>query len=471
MQSIRISCIGLVTALSACGPGEPAPTEHVFIESISVIDVPDGFVRPAMDVWVEGNRIRAVAPTGDLSAPSGARLVDGRGRFLMPGLWDMHFHTFNQLSGRGPSEWAFPVMVGFGVTALREMWAKPEDMDQVRSWRQAFAEGAVIPRIPLAGTLVDGEPPAWPDPVIAVDSSEVVAAVRQVVDAGADFVKAYSMLSPESFAMLMREAERQGIPVAGHVPIAVDVEVAARAGMESHEHLNELIETTCSTRTEELRVVPWDDWSTEHVQLALDSYDDERCQAVIDVLAEVGTVQVPTLVNDWIRQVPLAQLDQRFEVPWVAGMPADHRAAWVEEREARAGWSEADWSANRGLYEARARLVGLLAEANVPVMAGTDFSNPFLYPGGSVLEELELLVDAGLTPADALRAAITVPARFAGVADSLGAIGEGMVADLVVLGANPLDDIRNVWTAEEVILNGRLLNADELLAADSTRSP
>ncbi|MDH5760809.1 MAG: amidohydrolase family protein [Gemmatimonadota bacterium] len=467
MQSIRIGCIGFAAALSACGSAEPTAQSHVFVESISVVDVQDGVVRPAMDVWVEGNRIRAVRPTGDLAAPDGARLVDGRGRFLMPGMWDMHFHAFNQVSGRSPSEWAFPVTVAHGVTAVREMWTKPEDMDQVRSWRAAFAGGTVMPRIALAGTMVDGDPPAFSNAVVVRDSAEAVAAVREIIDSGTDFVKAYSMLSPGAFAVLVREAERQGIPVAGHVPIAVDVEAAARAGMASHEHLNELIETTCSTRTEELRAVSWDDWSMEHLQLALDTYDEGRCQAVIDVLAETGTVQVPTLVNDWMRQLSPAQLDARFEEPWVAGMPAGDRAAWEEAREDRAGWSEADWAANRGIYEAHVMLVELLSEAGVPIMTGTDFSNPFLYPGGSVLEELELLVNAGLTPAAALRAATIVPARFASAIDSLGTIDDGMVADLVILGADPLADIRNVRTAEEVILNGQLLDVDQLLGLDS----
>jgi imidazolonepropionase-like amidohydrolase len=302
------------------------------------------------------------------------------------------------------------------------------------------------------------------------DSVEVVAAVRRVAAAGADFVKAYSMLSPENFSVLVREAERQGIPVAGHVPIAVDVEVAARAGMASHEHLNEWIETTCSTRTEELRAVPWDDWSEEHMQLALDSYDDARCRAVVDVVAETGTVQVPTLVNGWIRQIPLEQLDQRFEERWVSQLPPSERAMWDEAREGRAAQTEAEWAAWRKLYEAHAMLVGLLAEAGVPMMAGTDFSNPFVYPGGSLLEELELLVDAGLTPLDALRAATIVPARFAATIDSLGTIEEGMLADLVILAANPLADIGNVRTIEEVILNGRLLAADDLLGSGTTSS-
>lgn len=447
--------------LAACAVAEREREDVLFFDDIAVVDVVEGVVRPRRGVLVVGNRIRVLGPVAELSPPDHARRIDGRGKYLIPGLWDMHVHVFNQVSGRPPNEWAFPMLLAHGVTSIREMWTRPEDMGQVQLWREAVAAGDLIPRIAMAGTLVDGRPPAWPNALVVEDAAEARAAVRRIRAAGVDFVKVYSMLSAEGFAAVMSEAGRQGLSVAGHVPIAVDAGVAARAGMTSMEHLNELLESACSTRAEELRGVTWEEWTESHMQIALDSYDDQRCQGLFGVFVETGTVHVPTLVNDRAKQLPYPELDRLLRDRLAGQMPAGERASWKEVAEERVGWTEDRLSVHRRFFEAHMLLVGSMHEAGVPLMAGTDLGNPFLYPGASLLDQLELLVMAGLSPLDALRAATIVPARFAGAADSLGTIEKGRLADMVVLEENPLTDIKNVRRIYAVILNGRLVDMQD----------
>src|SRR5712692_4250075 len=285
----------------------PQPQKSLVVSHISVVDVSTGETQPDMTVLISDGRIKEIASSTTPRIHEGAQVVKCQGKFLIPGLWDMHVHMFNQVSRRPPNRWYFPLFVANGITSIREMWTKPEDMEQVREWRELQAAGRLLaPRIAAVGTLVDGPAGAettqiggaLPGPTanIVRTPEEARDFVRTLKAAGnIAFVKTYSSLSREAYFAIADEAKKQGLPFAGHVPFLVDAAEASSAGQRSMEHLNQILESS-SSRSQELFQVPGRDWSSKHEMLMLDSFTEERFRDLVAVLAKNQSWQVPTLV-------------------------------------------------------------------------------------------------------------------------------------------------------------------------------
>lgn len=468
IQALLLSVLLLSVPSRAQTKSEPRQESLVFTH-ITVIDATGSPAKPDTTVVIDGERIVAIGQTGRVGIPRNARIVDGAGKFLIPGLWDMHVHIFNQISRRPPNAWYFPLFIANGVTSVRDMWTKTQDMIQVFEWRRQFAGGTLTaPRIAAVGILVNGPQSVLPNSDRVVTPEEARRMVRKIKSAGADFVKTYSSLSPEAYLAIANEARKQNIPFSGHVPFALGADEASNAGQGSMEHLNQVLET-CSTKERELLRVPGKDWSIAYDKLMVDTYDESKCLKLLSLFAKNHTWQVPTLIR---QQMHYFNGDLRYFTgsSRLKYIPIDEQEMWAPYITSQKSLSEDEKNSRKTVWHAYVALVASMHNANVEFMAGTDVGTEYIYPGFSLHDELELLVEAGLSPMEALRAATRNPAKFLGMLDRLGTVERGKLADLVLLDANPLEQISNTRRIYAVVLNGKFLpkkSLEKMLASSS----
>jgi imidazolonepropionase-like amidohydrolase len=444
----------------------------IVISNVTVIDVESGERRPGVSVVISGNRIAQIGRLRRTDFAQGARIVDGSGKFLIPGLWDFHVHSaypgmFNMMS---------PLYTANGVTGVREMFGT---IAAIRSWREAVANGSLAgPRIVGAGHILDGPKPIWPGSAAAATPDDGRRIVDSLKKAGADFIKVYSLLPRDVYLAIADEANKQHIWFEGHVPEAVDFREASNAGQRTMEHLTGL-PIACSSREAEFRAArasalgdmqAWRRVATEQGPLIRDSYDPKKCAELFALLKKNNSWQVPTLVvnhNMAYLDDPALGTDARLKY-----FPKFLSAGWDPKTDFRLKDRTAEqWRGAKQTYDLQVRMVTEMYRAGVPILAGTDVLNPYCLPGFSLHDELENLVKAGLTPIDALRAATLNPARFLEATDSLGTVAAKKIADLVLLDADPLLDIRNTTRINAVVANGRLYDraALEKLLADAQK--
>jgi imidazolonepropionase-like amidohydrolase len=454
----------------------PPPRETIAIAHVNVIDATGAAVRPDQTVLVDQGRIRAIGTADEVTVPAEARVVDGSGKYLIPGLWDMHVHCGEETS--------LALFVANGVTGVRVMWGNPlmavlATGKQIHTeWRKEIAEGRRLgPRLVVASNILDGPKTVWPGSTSVSTAAEARQAVRDAKQAGADFIKVYSLLPREAYFAIADEAKKQGLPFAGHLPVTVRAEEASSAGQKSIEHLTGLL-TACSTREDELNQKRWEAAQkavgtaimapamSASLEVVLESYSAEKAQRVFATFREHRTWQCPTLTV--LRAMAYLE-DGRFRddprMKYVSGMM---RAIWNPKDGFRLNAAPAtDCAHRRQFYQESLKLVGRMHCAGVSFLAGTDEMNPYCFPGFSLHDELALLVEAGLSPLEALQAATRNPAEFFGWLDERGTIEKGKAADLVLLDADPLADIHNTTKIRAVILDGRWLDRaalDRLLA-------
>ncbi len=406
----------------------------MLIRGATAIDPGSGRVLENACVAIDGDRIvRAAVCDGRERA---ARVIDGAGAYVVPGLWDMHVHALWDASIVQPF---FDDFIAHGVVGVRDMGG---DSDIAARARTDLAAGALGPRLVAAGPFVDGPQPLIPPFAIATTThADGVAAARAVKDAGGDFVKAYTLLPAAAAQGVFDEARALGLPVVGHLPAALNVDDAIAGGMVSLEHMAVGVGGLC------------------------DVDDAAACAATFAKLTDAGVYLTPTLV---IRE-RRTRLDQEGvdAQARLDAMPEAVAGDWMSRRDAAlAELPPHDWDARRAQFLRERRLTELAAENGARLLAGTDAGDLFVPPGLSLHDELALLVEAGLTPMRALAAATSAPAAFLKLEDQ-GGIAPGMRADLVLLRADPLADIRNTREIEAVVLGGRLIEAAELACLKS----
>ncbi|HEX2533814.1 MAG TPA: amidohydrolase family protein, partial [Chitinophagaceae bacterium] len=407
-------------------------SQVLVFKDVQVVDVESGTIKPGQTVMVQGGIITAVG--SKVKWPAHAIIIPGTGKYLIPGLWDMHAHVAEP---KRAYQWS--LLLAYGVTGVRDMGGL--GLEELNQSKQRIREGVLGPRIYGAGKVLDGKPAVAPEQGVEINSAEEATLwVDQMAEGGADFIKSYEMLRPENFQALVRAARKRGLKVAGHVPLTMTVAEAA-GSLHSMEHLRGF-DYACSPLEDSIVRLQRHAIDTTRLDgrsiraklhgsrfsRAHETYDTNRATALAQVLSSRQVFQAPTLIIGMNTLV-----NTRFDT--TAGykkaiqyMPDSVVQQWQGLFQPRAATEQ-----ERNIFSFRNRMVRLLKAHKVPIMAGTDVILPFLVPGYSLHQELEMLVKAGLTPAEALQAATLTAARCLGLQDKAGAIKVGYWADLVLL--------------------------------------
>jgi imidazolonepropionase-like amidohydrolase len=440
-----------ITSMTSCGmePGEDGEGTFAFVHA-NVIPMDRERVLADHTVIVRDGRIESVGPTSGTDVPRGTDIVDATGRFLIPALADMHVHLegeawnvmFPPDEQFAPDDLDFErllfLYVANGVATVEVMSALPEHV----AVRDSIARGEMLgPRLVLS-RMIDGPGKAWPPPIAdwvatGAEGRQAVLDARQV---GYDRMKVYSFLDPPTYDAILATAREVGMDVDGHVPYALSVERVVEAGQTHIVH------------------------SEEIMKQAAGDYSRERIEYFATILAESGTWVTPTLITS--RNVlailddpasALAPPESRYLHPMDLGIWAFINTNLLQTipQEQRVGLRE-------GFEEFQQPLTLALHEAGAGLMTGTDALLPGCLPGFSVHDELGELVGAGLSAFDALRCSTTAPHEFLDETDQAGTIEPGKRADLVLLEADPLEDIANTRTIAGVMIRGTWLPGEEI---------
>jgi imidazolonepropionase-like amidohydrolase len=411
----------------------------IVFEDVAVVPMDAEHLLEHQTVLIENDRIKWVKPTRDAVPPQAAQRVDGRGKYLLPGLADMHCHPGDQDQ--------MLLFVAHGVTMIRIMWGMPRHL----KWRQQIERGEMIgPRIHTTGPFLAGAHPRRNWSTVIGSKREAIDAVVGGKSAGYDSLKVYDELSPQAYGWLMDAAADHGLPVYGHVPHAVGLDGVLQAGQRSLEHLYGYLEAAVAPETRLADPVR----EREMVLHRAESVTDDRCAELAEATLAAGAWNCPTLLarRRWLQDrsaIPANEL--RYLRPREAEMRKQYTAqVYPKLDDARQLWP---------LY---VKMLKALRDADAGLLAGTDSGLPMYIAGMSLHEELEAMVEAGLSPFQALRAATSEAARFLGEYGEWGIVADGARADVVLVDGNPLVDISNTSKISGTVIAGQWFPIDKL---------
>ncbi len=456
---------GVLTIGGSPADAQPGRSMETVIRNVTVLDGTEGPPQRNRSVLVRGDRIVAIGPVDSVRPGRGARVVDGTGRFVIPGLWDLHVHQALRPWSDRPWEdnarYFHSLLLAHGVTSVRDMAG---DLAILTQWRREIAEGKRLgPRQFVTGQKLGIAPVVPGAPQRLATAADVDSSVRMLARGGADFVKIDQV--PVALMPAVRTATRQvGLPFDGHVSIDLSVVDAARFGQRGIEHMFGVLEAA-STRETHIREVtqapkaPFLDRLIDYVtkrglptseERAVASLDRQKLQDMARTFASLGTAHIPTLRLNGIR----------FSVADSALLPPDdsllirpvdpHAGPWVFTPAQPGSKAARVWGP---MCDA----VRSFLAAGVVVLPGTDTPTLYAVPGKSLVEELVMLVRCGMTPQQALQSATSRAAAFMGQSAETGSIVVGKRADLVVLDADPIQNIGNLRLVHAVVVAGRLL--------------
>lgn len=456
---VRETTTGFLVLLSLCtaaasivrgataSPPTPvsAPGSAYVITDVNVIDVEKGMTVPARTVTVVGERIDAIHVQARAGVPQSARRIEGRGLYLVPGLVDAHVHYFDApVFGR--------LMLAHGVLLVRDM-GMPNDY--ILPLRDGLNRGETLgPEMIATGAILDGDPPLIPLISLGLKTpAEGRAAVREQAKAGVNMIKVYSRLDREVFHAIADEAQKLGLKVVGHVPDSVYLEEAVTGGLRSSEHFFGFEKVLAKLLGEPVRLQYTGMGADAGYFQRLDEVDPEELRSIYRRLRAGGLTVCPTVVT--FKTATNIKAVQTGDFPGSEYISGPVRDMW------KSLWSQQS-DVPAFIWQKWAAMVRGLSQAGVPLMVGTDLMLPGIVPGYSVHEEMVIWQEAGIPPADVLRSATLVPARFMGRENRLGTIAAGKTASMVLVRANPLQDIRNLRQIEGLFLRGRYFSRDDL---------
>jgi len=470
--SVRLfAAVVVITALTAAVSSQTGVPQLALLH-VTVIDGTGSPPKPDMTVIIVGYRIAEIAKSNAVSIPRSTRTIDATGSFLIPGLWDMHAHPDDpELWPVNPppkeKEKLLTLLIANGVTGIRDMGG---DLKLLQEWRARVAAGTMIgPHIYACGPLLDGPKPMWPGSIAISTAEQGRQAVRDLKQKRADFVKVYSLLPREAYFAIADESKKVKLPFAGHVPDSVTPEEASNVGQASEEHLLQIVEA-CSDREAltkkmaELReagATPIER-RRAYIETMLATFDSKKADALFAKFVKNNTWITPTVIvwqNNASFEDDSAKYADRMKY-----LPRYIREYWDPKNNAHLkGRSPERLVAEKLLVKKYLEIIGVMQRAGVKLMTGSDFgANPLLFPGWGVHDEIALLVRAGLTPMEAIQAATRNPATFLGLDRSVGTIEKGKLADMVLLSANPLEEINNTRKIAAVFFQGRMFDRPEL---------
>lgn len=438
---------------------------NILVDNVSVIDATGSDLQPAMSVLVANGIIQSIRPFGEIAPPGDTIVIDGTGKYLIPGLWDMHVHVDEPNMLR--------LFIANGVTSVRQMYGEHSRIEY--TWRERAGQiDFIAPRFSIGSTTFNG-PDSGNFHLSIDDAAEAIEQVNYFYNLGADFIKVYNGLSRESFFAIAEEANRLGFPFSGHVPDSVTPEEASLAGQRSIEHLTDIATFTVAgdflSLQEEVYGNPelgevTSPTIAQILQLQARVYaehDEAKASQLYETFIQNSTWQIPTLMTTrnraYIRDIVDSHAELTVYVPdltlnlWNIQTAIDNSTT-------------SHWLYRERVFANRKETLASMNTAGVGILAGSDAGTLggsmagefgwYIIPGFSLHEELELLVEAGLSEMEALQAATSSAALFSEQSNLLGTVEKGKLADLILLGSNPLIDIRNTTDIDAVIFNGQL---------------
>ncbi len=451
----RLSLLIVAVVLSA-----PCEADTIVIDHVSVVDVRAGRLLEDQRVVIEGERIARVEPVNEAMPAGAVRIIDGRGKYLLPGLFDSHVHYIS-------TETFGPMLIAHGVTFVRDLGAQTET---ILALRDRLNRGEVDgPEMIATGAVVDGNPPTWPFSEVCKTADDAREAVRKLAEAGVDQIKVYSNLPLDAYKAAVDEARKKGLAAVGHVPFAVTLDDAIEAGQATIEHLEGFDDLIARAAGVEVSLPR--SYRSAFARWRLYSKADKaKLRETYNRMRIAGVAICPTLV---VMQGIGKTGDTDADDPWLEYVPSSLQGMW-----------------KRGMYKRMSpgakRTVPLMQQvvlelhkAGVKLLCGTDLANPNVIPGYSLHDEMRLFQEAGVPAADVLRSATIIPAEVFGVANRLGTVEQGKTASLVLVDANPLADVRNARKIDAVFVRGQHFDRKalaELLeeakrSAHATRNP
>jgi imidazolonepropionase-like amidohydrolase len=470
MRRCPIHLVVLALWLGSCAFAQTP----VALVDVNVVDVVKGEVHGHQTVLIAKGRIAAVGSLDTVSIPAQATRIAGDGRYLIPGLWDMHIHLrSNQVKPDvalvEENAALLDLFLPNGVVGVREMGGDLADF--VMRWRDEIRSGKRVgPRILTAGRKIDEEPPAWSGSLGVKTPEAAREAVRQLKQSGADFVKVYfSDIPPEVLRAVVEEAHKNGLKVAGHLAGNIPLQTAIEVGQDGIEHAQYLI----AAKREDSEQLSREIAARKGTPMAMGIAESMGRRFYLeDAKEEERVYEAMARKQVWVTPTLTVMIRVRQELG-VRDFESDDRkrflfpAIW-DSWDAKLGRRKApDGSLRESLVESAKRMDKAMVaarKAGVPMLAGTDcgVNNNYVIPGWSLHEELENLVKAGLTPVDALRMATINAARWRGADAAEGTVETGKVADLVMLRSNPLEAIRHTREIEAVFAGGTYYSRSDL---------
>jgi imidazolonepropionase-like amidohydrolase len=453
-----LTSIGLVLAVNASAQRQPI----AFVD-VTVVPMDRNGMSEHQTVLVGNGRIEQVGPTQSVRIPNGATRIDGKGKFLMPGLADMHVHFVREPLPEIPAALATStprtgipasastdherenrayalMFLANGVTTVRNMWGSPA----IRTFADEVQSGDIPgPFIYSTGTITDGNPPNWFSTRVVETAAQAEAAVAEDKRDGYIAIKVYSRLSPEAYAAIVASARRIGLPVVGHVPIRVGLEGAVAARQDSIEHLDEFLPSIQPGGRASQRPTLGE---------ALRNADLTRLPNLASQIAAANVWVCPTIVVNNLPGTDRVWLDHASFVP--PSVFDRYRRMYPN--------SGTDPRSTQKAHEINSAIVSALHGAGVSLLLGTDTVKPGVLPGYSLHEELSNCVAAGMSPYDAIRAGTADAARFLNRSSDFGVVAAGRRADLLLLNANPLEDVKNTERIAGIMASGHWFTAEEL---------
>jgi len=443
-------------------PAQQADTRQtLLIRDVSVVNIETGSVERHGSVAIRGDRIAAVGPLSKIKNPANVKVIPGGGKYVIPGLWDMHVHLWYKDN-------QFPLFLANGITGVRDMGS---GMKQIDAWRAEMKSGQLIgPRIVACGSPLNGPSPGLDPkmPVIEIRNPGDARRAFDTLDDGmkVDFIKVLSGVPKNAYLALAEVSRHWGVPIEGHLPDSVSALEAANARQTTMEHLFGIM-LACSSREDELRARRADAWRKADLdEIArvnagiLETYDPRKAEVLFERFKLYDVRQTPTLAMR--KRMASMATRELLENPNLRYVDQSIRQSWPDPSREEKARTAGQQLAVRKEYERLFTLVRDMDRAGVPLLAGTDTGDPYTVPGFELHDELELLVKAGLTPLRALQTATLEPAKLLRMDQSMGAVRANFTADLVLLDANPLSDIRNTRKVSAVVVDGRYLSKSDL---------
>jgi imidazolonepropionase-like amidohydrolase len=399
--------------------------------NVSVLPMDTETVLPHSTVVVTGDRITAVGPSSSVTPPGDAQVIDGRGKFLMPGLAEMHGHIPGPGSDPAYVEGVLFLYVAAGVTTVRGMQGSEGQL----ALRERAARGEIVaPTLYLAGPAFSGRGVPTPDAAIA--------RVKQQKTEGWDLLKVQTGLSRETYDAMARTARDAEIRFGGHVPQAVGVERALEVRQDTIDHL---------------------DGFAEHLNGQSARVPDETIKAFAARVKQSGVAVVPTMFVWETLRGPVT-LESRTSLPELRYLPRQIVEQWIGSLTRRLQNPQFDAGAARQYIENRNRILRALDEAGVPILLGSDAPQQFNVPGFSIHREMASMSRAGMTPYEVLRSGTAAVGEHLREKDTFGRVATGHRADLILLDANPLADLANAARLDGVMIRGRWISQRDVQA-------